>query len=184
MKVETGSLLISRPAMLDPNFDGTVVLVCTHDEHGTVGLTLNRPLEIKLEDMLPEDSGLEDIASLEIPLLWGGPVGTDCLHVLSGPEQDPLSVLTVLPGVFFGGDMELVRNTLAKAGQLRFFIGYSGWSPGQLDEELAAEAWFVFPGRVEDVWTSDWRLLWERIMAKIDPQFSWMKDIPANPDVN
>lgn len=184
MKIEAGSLLISRPAMLDPNFDGTVVLICTHDEHGSVGLTLNRPLDVELEDVLPEDSGLEDISKLEIPLLWGGPVGNDCLHVLSGPEQDPVSVLPVLPGVYFGGDMELVRRTLTNEGQLRFFIGYSGWSAGQLQEELDADSWFVLPAEVDDVWTTDWRLLWERLMAKIDPQFSWMTKMPDNPEVN
>lgn len=181
MKVTPGTFLISRASMLDPNFDGTVVLVCTHDEEGTVGLTLNRPLEVPIEQVLPEATFLHDA---EVPLLWGGPVGNDCLHVLSGPDGDPESVLPVLPGVHFGGSLELVRRVFQGEGQLRFFLGYSGWSPGQLDEELAADAWFVVPAEVGEIWTKDWRLMWERLMAKVDPQLGWMAQLPEDPEVN
>ena len=181
MKVDPGTLLISRPAMLDPNFDGTVVLICTHDEHGTVGLTLNRPLEVPIEQVLPDADFLHHT---EVPLLWGGPVGQDCLHVLSGPDGDPDSVIAVLPGVHFGGSLELVRRVFQEKGNLRFFLGYSGWSAGQLDEELDADAWFVVPGDTEEVWTTNWRLMWERLMAKVDPKFHWMREIPENPEVN
>ncbi|MHC4822960.1 MAG: YqgE/AlgH family protein [Planctomycetota bacterium] len=181
MNVAPGTLLISRSAMIDPNFDGTVVLICTHDEEGTVGLTLNRPLEVPIEQVLPEAEFLHDA---EVPLMWGGPVGNDCLHVLSGPDGDPESVLPILPGVYFGGSLELVRRIFQGDGDLRFFLGYSGWSAGQLDEELAADAWHVVPGVVEEVWTTDWRLMWERLMAKLDPQLSWMKEIPEDPEVN
>ena len=182
MKVAPGTLLVSRASMLDPNFDGTVVLICTHDEEeGTVGLTLNRPLEVPIQQVLPDATFLHDA---EVPLLWGGPVGTDCLHVLSGPDGDPESVLPILPGVFFGGSLELVRRVFKGEGHLRFFLGYSGWSPGQLDEELAADAWFVVPGDTEEVWTTDWRLMWERLMAKLDPQLGWMEQLPEDPEVN
>ncbi len=167
--------------MVDPNFDGTVVLICTHDAEGTVGLTLNRPLDVPVEQILPDAAFVHDA---EVPLLWGGPVGQDCLHVLSGPDGDADTVLPVLPGVHFGGGMELVRRIFQKQGQLRFFLGYSGWAPGQLQEELDAEAWYVVPGDAEEVWTTDWRLMWERLMAKKNPSWNWMREIPENPDVN
>ena len=83
MKVTPGCFLISRPAMLDPNFDGTVVMICTHDEDGTVGLTINRPLDVPIEQVLPDADYLHDA---DVPLLWGGPVGTDAVHVLSGAK--------------------------------------------------------------------------------------------------
>ncbi|MDA0667077.1 MAG: YqgE/AlgH family protein [Planctomycetota bacterium] len=187
MNVTPGCFLISRPAMLDPNFDGTVVLICTHDEEGTVGLTLNRPLEVPIEHVLPDAEYLHDAG---VPLLWGGPVGTDAVHVLSScdpnaptapPSED---TLPVLPGVNFGGGLDLVRSVFQENGTLRFLLGYSGWSPGQLDEELAADGWYVVAGDVEEVWTSDWRLMWERLMAKMNPEFAWMREIPENPEVN
>ena len=210
MKVTPGCFLISRPAMLDPNFDGTVVMICTHDEDGTVGLTINRPLDVPIEQVLPDADYLHDAG---VPLLWGGPVGTDAVHVLSGAkpataDSDPAlsdalaangdlelndapsldddmeDILPILPGVNFGGGLELVREVFQSKGHLRFFLGYSGWSPGQLDEELAADGWFVVPGDVEEVWTSDWRLLWERLMAKLSPEFGWMRQIPENPEAN
>jgi len=186
MKVTPGCFLISRPAMLDPNFDGTVVMVCTHDEDGTVGLTINRPLDVPMEQVLPDADYLHDAG---VPLLWGGPVGTDAVHVLSSAsssslEDDAEDTLPLLPGVNFGGGLELVREVFQSKGHLRFFLGYSGWSPGQLDEELAADGWFVVPGDVAEVWTSDWRLLWERLMAKLNPEFGWMREIPENPEVN
>lgn len=177
-----GRLLVSRPAMVDPNFDGTVVLLCTHDDQeGTVGLTLNRPLDVPIEQVLPDAHFLHDA---EVPLLWGGPVGQDCLHVLSGPDGDPESVLPILPGVFFGGSLELVRRVFQGQGDLRFFLGYSGWSPGQLDDEIAAEAWHVLPGVTEEVWTEEWRLMWERLMASVDPRYGWMSQMPEDPEVN
>ncbi|MFK5956967.1 MAG: YqgE/AlgH family protein [Planctomycetota bacterium] len=181
MNVTPGCFLISRPAMLDPNFDGTVVMICTHDDEGTVGLTLNRPLQVPIEQVLPDADYLHDA---EVPLLWGGPVGTDCVHVLSGCDNDAEDVLPIMDGVNFGGGLELVRDVFQSKGNLRFFLGYSGWSPGQLDEELDAEGWYVVPGEVEEVWTTDWRLLWERLMAKIHPELSWMREIPENPEVN
>jgi len=181
MNVTPGCFLISRPAMLDPNFDGTVVMICTHDENGTVGLTLNRPLEVPIEQVLPDADYLHDA---EVPLLWGGPVGTDCIHVLSGCHSEAEDVLPIMDGVNFGGGLELVREVFQSRNNLRFFLGYSGWSAGQLDEELDAEGWYVVPGEVEEVWTTDWRLLWERLMAKVHPELGWMREIPENPEVN
>ena len=181
MNVAPGTFLISRASMLDPNFDGTVVLICTHDEEGTVGLTLNRPLEVPIEQVLPDAEFLHDA---QVPLMWGGPVGNDCLHVLSGPDGDPESVLPILPEVHFGGSLELVRRVFQGEGDLRFFLGYSGWSAGQLDEELAADAWHVVQGVVEEIWTTDWRLMWERLMVSVDPQLGWMTQFPEDPEVN
>lgn len=183
-EIRPGCLLVSRPAMLDPNFDGTVVLICTHDEHGTVGLTLNRPLEVALEDMLPPDHGLATADGEAIPLLWGGPVGTDCLHLLSSGEAEEGVVLEVLPQVNFGGDLEVAKRVLHRGDELRLFVGYSGWSPGQLEEEMAQEAWHVVPAEAGLVWSRDWRLLWEQVMAKIDPRYGWMTEIPKDPEVN
>lgn len=176
-----GRFLVSRPAMVDPNFDGTVVLLCTHDAEGTVGLTLNRPLEVPIEQVLPDADFLHDAG---VPLMWGGPVGQECLHVLSGPDGDPESVMPVIPGVHFGGSLELVRRVFRGEGNLRFYLGYSGWSPGQLEEEIAAEAWHVLPGVEEEVWTEDWRLMWERLMATVDPRYGWMSRMPEDPEVN
>jgi len=177
-----GTLLIADPFLKDPNFSRTVIVLCEHRQEGSLGFVINRQLEHKLEDVVPEAVGLT------LPIYFGGPVQLDTLHFLhTYPDRIPGSH-TLLDGVSWGGDfsltLTLLRNGDLDPSRIRFYIGYSGWSGGQLDDELKGKSWLtapatrkvVFHKRMEEVWKDSIRLLGGdyEILANfpIDPQLN------------
>lgn len=171
-EIAAGCLLVARPPLGDPNFEGSVVLICAHEDESTVGLVLNRPLDLALSALLP---GVELGAAAEMRLLWGGPVGPEQLILL---HDSPLSAQTGRPvhgGLHFGGDVEAARRIAEAGGRVRGFLGYSGWSAGQLAEEIREGSWFLLPPDPEQAWTDSWQWQWERLVAHADPQLAWMR---------
>jgi len=179
-----GSLLVSNPEMVDPNFEGSVVLLCSHDEGGAMGVTLNRPMDLTVGELLREDAAL---AGREDPIGWGGPVGLETLHVLHDYADEALS-MPIADGLRFGGDLELVRAAVASGSRLRFFLGYSGWGEGQLESELLAGAWRVLPPSEAphwpEIWASPPTRQWERLVAGLDRRYGWMRELPDDPQAN
>ena len=140
IKPASGLLLVSEPLLPDPNFERSVILLCAHDEEGSLGFVLNKPEESLLGELIewPGESRL--------PVFNGGPVQQDTLQVLHR-VADLEGAIEVVPGVFWGGELEVLREC-ALQGRLveadtRFFLGYSGWSAGQLEEELKERTWIV-----------------------------------------
>jgi len=177
LHLPAGGLLLAQPAMQDPWFEATVVLLCRHDDQGAFGLVLNRPLEVPVATVLPEGGGL---TALDEPLFWGGPVGHRRVHLLhDGPPRPGSQEL--VPGLCFGGDAETARAVLAEGGRLRFFLGYAGWDGGQLDEELAAGGWLVLPPDPREAWDDGWDSQWERLVPRADRRWAAR---PARPDLN
>lgn len=180
-----GSLLISNPEMNDPNFEGSVVLLCRHDAEGALGLTLNRPLDLRLPALLEEEPALRGRTDV---VHWGGPVGVERLHLLhADPDPDGLC-FPVAEGLRFGGDLALVRRLHGNGARMRFFLGYSGWGEEQLDAELAAGAWLTLPPDPEAVWPEVWERpaagQWERLVGILDPRFRWLRQVPEDPRAN
>jgi len=142
-QVQTGYLLVASVSLVDPNFQGAVVLICEHEEEqGTYGLVLNRSIEIP-------DELREEIPFVQDQLYVGGPVQQEVLQVLHPYGEDIPGARQVLPGVWVGGDFDVIRrNILANrmpVGKFRFFLGYSGWAKGQLADEILADSWLVVP---------------------------------------
>ena len=161
MESMTGQLLVATPTLKDPNFDRTVVLLVAHEAGGALGVVLNRATEVPVSDVL---GNWGDLARDPAVLFEGGPVQPEsaiCLartrpdvtRQISGFHQVAGSVGTV----DLSGDPDRLRGSLEG---IRVFAGYSGWSPGQLEDEIAAGSWFVFdalPGdafapRPDDLW--------------------------------
>lgn len=178
--IEPGWLLVARPPLDDPNFEGGVVLICAHEQDATVGLVLNRPLEFGVERLLP---GADLGAAAAMPLLWGGPVGDDRIVLL---HDSPISAEIGRPvhgGLHFGGGIEAARRVVEAGGRLRFFLGYSGWSEGQLRAELDEDSWYLLPPDAAQAWTEDWRWQWERLLGRADPGLAWMRQA-EHPEAN
>lgn len=145
-----GTLLLSAPDMLDPNFMHAVVLMIDHREEGAMGIVVNRRAEVRVRDLLPDHGTLG--ACDEV--VWsGGPVGQDSLQILhrlgSGPP-DGVGGLPVGPKehrVSLGADLEVLGEHLEDSpptlwsAYLRFVVGYAGWGPGQLESEIAERSW-------------------------------------------
>lgn len=180
-----GSLLISQAEMNDPNFEGSVVLLCRHDEEGALGLTLNRPLDVQLGPLLADEP---ELCELENPICWGGPVGLERLHLLHGAPDPEGLCFPVAEGLRFGGDLAMVRRLHERGTRMRFFLGYSGWGEGQLESELEADAWLTLPPDPEARWPEVWERpaqgQWERLVGILDPRYRWLRQVPDDPRAN
>src|SRR6478609_6404999 len=153
-----GRLLVATPALGDPHFDRTVVLVLDHDENGALGVVINRPTPVLVDEVLPDWS---PYVTGEAVLFAGGPVGTDSALALAqlegggGPEA-PTPGFRPLAGAIGLLDLDTPPEILAPGlVGLRVFAGYSGWSTGQLEAEIDADAWFVVAAVAGDPFAAD-----------------------------
>jgi putative transcriptional regulator len=167
------SLLVAMPQLLDPNFKRAVVLLVHHDDEGTFGLVVNRPSEIPVRQLCQ---------NLEIPwrgdadalLRWGGPVQPDTGWVLfdEGASPDVDDASEVVPGVSMAGSLDALRRIAhAPPRRLELMLGYAGWGPHQLEDELAQGAWLLAPACAEVVFGVAPDAMWEHVVRGlgIDP---------------
>ncbi len=172
-----GSLLLAHPALTDGNFRRSVVLLSSHDENGAMGVVLNRPLGKKLGQLDPAFA-LTKLAG--VPLYQGGPVETARL-VLCGwrfhPDGSGFQLM-------FGIDPDKALQLLGTGSvHLRGFMGYSGWSSGQLENELKRQTWMVSPLRPDTLGTPD-RRLWGSLLGSLSPEWRLFADEPDDPTLN
>jgi len=144
----TNHFLIAMPSLADPNFARTVTYLCEHNDEGALGIVVNRPSEVTLEELLGH-MGI-DTASLErgdTPVYMGGPVQRERGFVLHPPEGDWDASLRVADGVCVTTSRDILEAVARGAGPSRFLValGYAGWGPGQLEQEMAENAWLSGP---------------------------------------
>lgn len=161
------------PDLLDPNFRRTVVLLIHHDDEGTFGLVLNRPAQVSAASLC-ETLGIQWHGSDEAEVYWGGPVQPNTGWMLFGGRvPETLGDITRLHGgIQFAGSLDALRHMAsAPPPELRLFLGYAGWGPGQLEEELTQGAWLVAPLSREVVFGVSSDGLWEHVWHSlgIDP---------------
>lgn len=171
-----GSLLLAHPAMRDPNFRRSVVLMSAHSAEGAMGVVLNRPLGKRLGELSGEFA-LGPLAS--VPLFKGGPVQTDQL-VLVAWQTHPEGFR-----LHFGIDPDKAQQLLTEDGtQVRGFLGYSGWSAGQLESEMKLSTWIV-ADIPEDLLThSQDDSLWRTVLGREGAEWKLMANEPEHPDQN
>ena len=164
--------LIAMPSMQDPIFGGTVVYVCEHNENGVLGVVINKPTDMTMQTLferidLKTDAGLE--GHDDEPIMFGGPVQDDRGFVLHTPGNRYSSSLTVTKDIAFTTSIDVLEAVAAGDGPPRMLvsIGYSGWSPGQLEEEISRNGWLtvgadpeiLFSLPIEERYTAAMRLL-------------------------
>lgn len=182
LKPERGRLLISEPFLPDPNFERTVVFLCEHNEEGSLGFVINKPSILKPGDVLDDLSGQEGFIYI------GGPVQQDTLHFLHR-NADVEDSIAVRDGIGWGGSFEELLERIT-TGQLqtadvRFFIGYSGWGPGQLETELEAESWIVSDSVTDElVFDLDPDKIWREALSNLGGRFTVYSRYPTDPRLN
>jgi putative transcriptional regulator len=182
-KPQNGSILISEPYLGDPNFERTVVLICSHvEDEGTFGLVLNRMSNLKLSDVV-------DIYNdqFEAELGIGGPVQYNTLHYVHQISDLPQAV-QLSDDLYWGGDFESLRQMIA-AGEvttedIRFFLGYSGWTPGQLQEEIDKNVWIVNNNATNKLFNLDADTLWRGILRQMGGKYKVLSNYPVDPRLN
>ncbi len=154
-----GVLLVAKPGLPDPRFSRTVVLVTQTADSHTVGVILNRPTTLKLQDLRPGSPGGE------APVYFGGPVMDNILIALFKSDAAPAaSAFHVLKGVYLSMHPAVVEPLLEQPGaKLRLFAGFSGWAPRQLEAELEQDGWFLVPASEDLVFRKDTTGMWEEL---------------------
>jgi putative transcriptional regulator len=183
IKPKRGNLLIAEPTILgDSSFNRSIILLADHNEDGSIGFILNKPLEYTINDLVPE---------IEAPfkVYNGGPVEQDNLYFIHRvPELIPNS-LEISLGVYWGGDFnnvaELIANNKIKETDIRFFLGYSGWEVNQLENELKNNSWLVTENIYKkDIIAKDYESFWKEKMLEFGEEYSIWSNAPENPNYN
>jgi putative transcriptional regulator len=169
-----GSLLLAHPAMHDPNFRRSVVLLSAHGDDGAMGVVLNRPLGKQLGDLNAQFAA-SPLAG--VPVYQGGPVQTEQL-ILAAWQPEPLESSFRF---YFGIDVDKAETLQGEEGvRLRAFLGYSGWSKGQLENELRHNTWVITPVSTELLERNEGQGLWRAILSGLSPEWKLLADEPED----
>lgn len=180
---QKGRILISEPFLQDNYFKRSIVLITEHDDiEGTIGFVLNKPIDIAINDII------DDFPETNASLSLGGPVNTNTLHYIHTlgdiiPDSNP-----VLGNIYWGGDFEVVEKLIQSGNitnsQIKFFLGYSGWSPNQLEEELDNAAWLVSELSPEEIMGDISKSYWKRLLQKKGKKYEMWSNFPEDPELN
>lgn len=175
-KISTGTILLAEPFMVDPNFKRSVVLLCDHtEEEGTVGFVLNKNLGLQVNELIL------DFPAFDAEVYYGGPVQTDSIHYIHDVGDILDNSTKVVDGVWWGGDFEklkfLISSDLVKPHNIRFFVGYSGWSTGQLDNELKLGSWVISEMFANYLFNSKSDSLWQQVMKNKGDRYEVIADM-------
>lgn len=176
-----GRILISEPLLNDSYFKRSVVLLTEHSEEGSVGFVLNKPIDIPITDII------SDFPTFETTLYVGGPVGKDTVHYIHTLGELIPNSVHVKDDIYWGGDFdqvkEYIREGLIQPSQIRFFLGYSGWSPNQLEGELENNAWLVSEVDSTKIMQPD-EDMWKKILHSLGSHYKSWTNCPENPTMN
>ena len=183
LEPSAGKLLISEPFLADPNFQRSVILIAEYSDAGTLGFVLNQKSDLLLSDLLPE------LEHADLPVYFGGPVGTDTLHIVHRCYDKMNEGEEIAAGIYYGANIETLRvlcaNNDLKEDEVKFFIGYSGWGENQLMDELKSNTWIVSDQYHQDlVFSGNEEEVWREVMINLGPKYAHVVNFPTNPNLN
>lgn len=176
--IKNGQVLLAEPFMLDPFFRRSVVLLCEHHDQGSMGFILNKSIDVKLNDLVSE------FPSFDADVFYGGPVQTDTLHYIHNVGDLLEDSLPICRGVWWGGDFDklklLASASLIMPENIRFFVGYAGWSSGQLDEEMESGSWMTAHMDPNYVFKANPQGLWSQVMYNKGNLYEVLSELPED----
>ncbi len=179
---EKGRLLISEPFLPDTFFNRTLVYLTEHNEKGSVGFIINKSINIKVSDALEGFPGWDE------KLTMGGPVAPDTLHYLHTLGNIVPNSVWVADNIYWGGDIEVVKDLInsgkAGSGDIRFFLGYSGWDKGQLERELKENSWIIADVAPEVVMKYRKDDSWKIVLRSLKKKYRLWAEFPESPEMN
>lgn len=181
MEPGKGKLLISEPFIKDPAFGRSVILLVEKNELGTVGFVLNHKLNVTVADVV-------ETIQVQNKLYQGGPVAHDSLHFLYRGHNPLSRSVKVMNGLYWGGDFKELSEKLGNGDilpeSIRFYIGYSGWEPGQLESEMEDKTWIVAPADIKSVFDLSEEKLWKQTMKSLGGEYALLANSPLDPKLN
>ena len=180
-----GSLLIANPVLPDPNFSRTVVLLCNHDEQGSFGLVINRSAQLKAPDLF---SSIDILKSYNEKIYIGGPVSQAMVFYLYRSTKGIDDLDEVCSGVYFGSSLATLESfylDIANPNEnIRFYLGYSGWSSSQLDGEMEQNSWLIQSADERFIFLESEDLIWPQAVNSLGEKYQYLTKAPVNPQWN
>jgi putative transcriptional regulator len=182
-KLEKGQLLIAEPSIIgDLSFNRSVILLADHNNEGSVGFILNKPLEYTINDLIPDIE-----ASFKI--YNGGPVEQDNLYFIHTIPELITGSIEISNGIFWGGDFELTKSLINEGKinkeNIRFFLGYTGWSANQLESELQSNSWIIATNTYKSsILSKSSSQFWKEKIIELGGEYLIWSNAPENPILN
>lgn len=168
--------------MLDPNFKRSAVLLCEHSEEGSVGFIMNKPLNMRIDDLI------DGFPEFDSEVFFGGPVQTDTIHYIHNVGSLVEDSIKITDGVYWGGDFEklkfLITSNLILPKDIRFFVGYSGWTEGQLNDEMVYGSWVLADMDANYLFKSEPKKLWTQVMYNKGDAYTVIAQMPETSNWN
>ena len=179
---ERGKILISEPFLYDFFFHRSIIYLTDHNSEGSIGFILNKELDVRVSDLL------DGFGKCEAPINLGGPVAPDTLHYIHSLGNTIPNSIEINNNIFWGGDIDAIRYAvrMGKAGnnQIRFFLGYSGWTAGQLEQELTENSWVIVSSKRDLIMNNYGDDAWKRVLKSMNKKYRIWADFPESPEMN
>ena len=182
-KIKKGYLLISEPTLKGEfPFNKSVILLAEHNHQGSVGFIINKPLRYTLNELVPDIS-----ASFKI--YNGGPVEQDNLYFIHNIPEIIVGSIEISNGIYWGGNFDetkkLINNGIIKKENVRFFLGYTGWHPKQLESEMESNSWIISENvQKNKIIKKAARNYWEKKMVELGGDYLIWSNTPEDPSLN
>ena len=184
LKPAQGRLLISEPFLEDPEFMRSVILIADETDSSTLGVILNQKSLLLLSDVLPHIEGL-----IEFPVFIGGPVERDAIFYIHRCYDKIREGFEIAKGIYWSYNFDIIeglieRNEISN-DEIKFFVGYSGWGQGQLEDELVRNSWIVSDKYHPDVvFSALEEEIWREVIINLGPKYAHIINFPQNPNLN
>lgn len=182
IEIKKGDFLIAEPFMLDPGFRRSAILLCDHGIDGSVGFIMNKPIDIDISRLLP------DFPDFKLKAFYGGPVATDTIHYIHKAGDIIDDSIYIADDIYWGGSFEQIKIMIEKGligdDDIMFFVGYSGWSQGQLQEEITIGSWIKTKYDLNYVFNNVKSNLWKLLLQDKGSTFAVIADIKDEMNLN
>lgn len=180
--LKPGLLLIAEPLLHDTNFTRSVILLCEHSDEGSVGFVLNQTTELKLGNIL---TGMRPSG----PVVYkGGPVQPGTLHLIHRLPDVLGGGMEITKGVYWGGSFDKLSDISGSdkynEEDIRLFLGYSGWAPGQLEAEIKEGNWLIANANENLLFNTNHEDIWKQAIALLGKKYAYLAHIPTDPQLN
>lgn len=179
---QQGHILIAEPFLSGTYFNRSIILLATYGDNGAIGFILNKKVDYPVEDLFL------NFPDFDSEIHIGGPVGTDSIYFIHTLGDSIPGSINIKDDLYWGGDFEVlklkIKLGLVSSQQVRFFLGYSGWDAGQLEEEINENSWLVADVSQADIMTADENVMWVQSVRNMGGKYSMWENFPENPSLN
>jgi len=181
IKLKQGIMLVSAPHLKD-FFKRSVIYITEHNENGSVGFVLNKPTKFSITDIV------EEFPEFPSKVFIGGPVQADLVNIIHKAGDILTGGIEICDGIYWGCDFDILKllaeENRINADDILFFVGYSGWSPGQLESEIMANSWILTESTENYIFNKEPGKIWNRILKDMGGDYAIISMFPEDPSVN